>query len=560
MKPLVFLTVRSLYNSVKRALSSPKRLVGVLFFVGYYFWLFNPLRQMRMSQRLTLPAGQQLEVPPIAVIEAVVFGLFAVATLFFALGVFGYRGGFRAADVDVLFPTPVSPKLVLIFRLVRDTLLTLLVPLVLTLLMFRPISAGWEGLFRNLPNPEYSGLILRFGTASYLLIALSWVAIGYAATLFVNRPEPRFELWRRVGFWTILVGVAALVGYVGLLLRGADSAGDLVGISQNPGLRTALFLGTFATWTTMAPLTASAPLGVAGFLGLVGTIVAAVWLAVRQSGWVYEEAALHTSLSAKTRALQRQGDVYGMLAEQARAGKLKSGRKSWVHRARATGPLALIWKEYLLQARTARGTLLFFVAVNVLMGLTPLLVPSRASTMAVGGLMTAMLAFGVFIATASLSNIGYLELLRRVDLQKPLPFSPSKIVLAEVAAKALVSTVSAVAAVLLVTAIRPELWQWGLGNLFFMPSLALLLSSVFFAAIVLLPDIDDPTQRGFRGLITMIALAVFCAPAAGLFLLLAYLRVWPLVAALPAAGLNVALALVAAAVAGKLYQAYNPSE
>ena len=44
MRPLVFLTVRSFVNGVKRALTSGKRLVGLLFFAGYYFWLvFRPI-------------------------------------------------------------------------------------------------------------------------------------------------------------------------------------------------------------------------------------------------------------------------------------------------------------------------------------------------------------------------------------------------------------------------------------------------------------------------------------------------------------------------------------
>ena len=151
MHPLLFLSLRSTINGVRRALTSPKRLIGLVFVLLYYF---NFVGRAFLRTGATPPTGNlgtKLSIPSIDIIEAAVFGIFVVLSSVSMLGALTPRGGFRASDVDVLFPTPINPKSVLGFRMVRDYLVTFLVPLFFLAVTGRGAAAGYELLFRDSP-------------------------------------------------------------------------------------------------------------------------------------------------------------------------------------------------------------------------------------------------------------------------------------------------------------------------------------------------------------------------------------------------------------------------
>lgn len=557
MRALTFLFTRSLYNGAKRSLSSPRRLIGLIFLVGYYLWIFQPrfTRDFRAPGRETMP---QVDFPPIAMIDSVVFAGFAIMTVLLSLGIFGYKGGFKQADVDVLFPTPISPKLLVVYRLVRDSLLTLVVPL-LFILFARPLGDSWASMFRGLPNPESSAYVGRAAWASYLLMSMAFVSVGYAASIFFNRPEERYERARRWMGWG-LFGVFLLVtAYVVLAIRASTGGEDLIRLAQNPALRAVFFLATGATALTMAPLEGSWLHAGIGAGLLLGTTIVAVYLALRQSGFVYEQAALRTADINNARSLQQAGDTYGLLAEHARSGKLKAGKKSWIHRLRPNGAMALVWKEYLLQARSGRAFYLLFPLMAIGLGILPPLAASDPTRGLGPGFLVLQLLI-VFIATVSLSQGGFIEMLRRVDLQKPLPFTSATIVFFEVVAKAVLGMVCVLLGTLATFVVAPRLWPHLLAGIVGLPTVSLLLSAIFCLVIVLFPDVDDPTQRGFRGLVNMLGILLFCGPSIGVYILLVAVGMPPVLAALPVAAGNVALAVVAATIAGRLYSSFNPSE
>src|SRR5690348_15236021 len=138
MRPLFFLTFRSLINGLKRSVTSPKRLITTAAILMYYFWWFvRPLMGSSVGFRGT---GVVYDFPALDLLDAIVFCGFAGLSLVLALGLFGYRSAFKPADVDVLFPTPVSPRTVLVFRIVRDYLGTLLIPLFLIAITWKPLQ------------------------------------------------------------------------------------------------------------------------------------------------------------------------------------------------------------------------------------------------------------------------------------------------------------------------------------------------------------------------------------------------------------------------------------
>jgi len=559
MNALVFLTTRTIVNSVRRALKSPKRLLGVLFLVAYYFWILGPA-MYRGQRPMHLQPGMSLEFPALTVIEAVVFSGFCLATIMMATGILAHRGGFRAADVEVLFPTPISPKVVLTFRLIRDYLLTLILPLVFAILIWRPASSGWTMMFRDVPNPSSSSRTLQALFVAWLLMASAWVAIQYAVGLYVNRSGARFERLRRMVNWGVFAGIVVFGAYVALKVSAAADWGEVLALAHSWTLRIAFFLASFATELSMAPLTGDWLQALAGAGGLLAVIVGALALAMAQSGWLYDQVASRTSLYDQTKELQRTGNMYGMAAVLAQSGKVKAGRKSWVHRVRWQGVKALLWKEYLLQSRVMRAILLAFGAMGIVAPPLMLFAGKPESVAKMGYVVLFAQAIFMFLITAIGTQAGYQELLRRVDLQKPLPFAPRDIVLAEVVSQAVPGAIVGWLSSLLVLVLAPKAWAIALTGAILLPTLALLISAIFLLVTLWFPESEDPTQRGLRGLVMFLAFAGIGAPGILLLTVGAIVGV-PLPLAGFGAGLvNVALALAACQFGGQVYAGYNPSE
>lgn len=249
VRPLAFLLTRIIVNGVKRAVTSPKRLIALTAFALYYYQiLLRPFEGSRKTP--TLPSGvPHFSLPAAGTIDAIIFGLVGVMSLLLMTSVLSYKGGFKAADVDVLFPTPVSPRVVLLFRIARDTLATLLLPLFVALIGYRNAAPALASMFRD--YPRQGGDILRAFFLAYLLVSLVWVCVGYAASLFVNRSDLQSDRNRKIinaGIATVVLG---LMVYIAVRLRMDMSVATLLDIAHSPAIRIILAPVTLATWAVM---------------------------------------------------------------------------------------------------------------------------------------------------------------------------------------------------------------------------------------------------------------------------------------------------------------------
>jgi len=560
-KPLLYLTFKTVANGFKRALTTPRRLISVVFVIGYYFLIFvRPALGTQSPQTAPLPPGMTtFEFPPLAVIDGVAFGLFSVLSLLMLGGVMSANATFRPADVDVLFSTPLSPKVVLTFRILRDYLLTLFVPLLIAIFGLRPARLGWEAIFRDMPNPEYSGMALRFMIISWLLMSLTWVVISHAVTLWVNRTDRGADRRRRIFGFSLAGFALAVVGYLAWRFTMVASAGDALAITHTTGLRVVFFTATMATQMTMAPFTPEGPLyAILGGGGMIAIIGAFYALALRQAPHLYDISAVRVAATSKTQELQRSGDVTGILAQQAREGKFKGLRLGFVSRMKMTGPRALIWKELLLQPRTMISFVVLFALVGIMLSLIPALAPNRRGN--IGWLLLIMQGTTVFMVTMALAQTGFMEVLRRVDLQKPLPFPPWVTVSAEIVSKSILGIFVCWLGALVAVALRPMLWPHALASGLAIPGFSVMLSACVFLITMLFPDMDDASQRNLRGLMIMLSIAI-----AGLFPMLAFAGVValgtpPYVGGFVAGTLSLAIAFGLNVLSGRLYESFNPSE
>jgi len=559
MKPLLFLSARSFVNGVKRAFTSGRRIIGLLVVVGYYV---NLLFRGTGGDASPLPPGVRhgpIEFRP-EVLQACAFTVFTALSFFLLINSFNPRGGFRQADVDVLFPTPVSPKVVLIFRIFRDYVVTLFIPLFVAIVAGRSAGPGLLMLLNHFP--EEGRIVTRLFTITYLLMTLCWVTIGYAMSLFVNRSDLQSDRNKKIIGGTIAAFLLASVLYVAIRLRADLSWDTAMSLTDSPFLRTVFFTATAATSVIMAPFDNSFVEGAAGVLAMLAIIGLSIRIAMTQIGYLYDQAAAKGFHSQNMRNLQRSGDTYGVMAAQANEGKVRGG---WFTRIVGKWKFkragALVWKELLLHGRTglwqygAFGPLILFIVLMPVWvaGKMPTSEPPEPS-------FFGALAFGVFLLSVSNAQSGFIELLRRVDLQKPLPFSPVVTVFWEVAAKAAPTVVIATIAGIGAMILNIHLWPAAVAGMIMAPSLSLVLASVALLVMVLFPDVDDAAQRGFRGLMMLLGIAIAAAPGIGLAVVMIIFHVPSVVMAIPFLLINLAVAAGISAVSGGLYSSYNPSE
>lgn len=565
MKPLVFLTTRSLVNGVRRALTSGRRLIGLIFVIGYYFLMvFRPLAVSRSGG--DFPSDFRMDFPPIAVLQAVVFGGFAALTILLAASTSVQRLSFRPADVDVLFATPLSPRLILIFRLIRDYLFTLLIPLLFLIIGWRPSAGGLNVLFKSLPDPNAAPYVGKAFTLAWLLMALCWVAIGYAVSLFINRSDLVSDRNRRVitGGGTALV---LLVGaYIAWRVSGNNTAAGLMALANDPLLRVIFFTATAASTMVMAPLQGHWGPFFLAVGGLLGLTIIAIAIAMTQVSWLYDQAAARGFDSLKLRRMQQQGDLVAVAEERARSGKVKARSWGWMLRVKARGARAILWREVLIQIRANPMLVILFSGIAILFGVMPLYAtePGPGGRGGDGYTFLLMQAAGVFMACMITGQSGFIEVLRRVDLEKPLPFTPGVISFAEIVAKAMPATLSVSLASIVCFVLRPSLWPYCLASVIGLPFVAVLFCSVVFLVTILFPDVDDATQRGFRGLMIMLGLSIALLPvllfAGGVMFLLSKSIVAPLAGAGVGAGAALGISALISMIAGGLYANFNPSE
>lgn len=476
-----------------------------------------------------------------------------------AMSLFSYKASFKPADIDVLFPTPINPKIVLGFRMVRDYLVSLIVPVLLVAMTWRRAAPDIATFFRNVPNPQTTGYAFRALSLAFILVMFTWVAMGYALSMYVNRNDRGSNSRKKLLGWIIALANFAVLGYLLFLGQRITSFGDFVGITQNAFLRTFFFTATLASKMIMGPLDGNFSESLIGAGSLFAIAVFCVYLTLRQAEWMYDQTAVRGFGSETIRQMHRKGDVVGVIAESARQGKIKVRKWGWFQQLNWKGYWSLVWKDVLIQWRSVKTIVLIFTAVGILVPVMTMIGSDHARRMQ-GYTILFGAGFITFMVANMLSQTGFSELLRRVDLQKPLPFSPAAITSSEILSKAAPSIIIASVVSLIGSILMPAQWPYGLASIAFFPTVGLLICSIMCLIVLIFPDIDDAAQRGFRGIVSLLGTALVVAPGALTFLAIATFFKLLVVGALVGAVINLGIAFVLTLATGGLYASFNPSE
>jgi hypothetical protein len=566
---LWYLTLRVVVNSIRRAFANPLRAVLTTFVLAFFLcgWggaLIGSLAENPARAQPDMLQPQRLMLRSIGLV-VIIHWFYVVFTIIPSV----FRPAYalvQESDVHYLFTTPLKP--LALFRgmiLIRGLFgaLFFLMLLAVYLLLF---GGARLRLLATVQEPVAPAIALLGYPMMYLLVfstALLW-SIALEAMEITGRSVRRLVSRLLVG-WAVL-SFALTAGYLVYLRRSLDEFALLTALGEAvdwlPAYVLLLPVRGLADAAIVLYQGFTPAMGVSFALWLVGVLLANRLL-VRYQGVLYEVGASLARKGAAARASQRDplGTYLQRKAERAAAKPLRTLR--WLERWTPRGALALLWRDLLITWRASGWANLLMVALMaaVPVGLALLLYytasPERDMRLAlkiayaVAQAMTAFfISFGAFY--------GFTDMLRRVEWQKPLPFSPRAVMVVESLPSVVFFAASQLLAALVISLWFPGDWLFWLGSSIVATSWAIVLMMAMLAIALINPDPTDYTQRLLSGVLIVPALLLTGAPSAAIWLLGVGLQwnLWLMVGLACLTNLFAAFALTA--FNGALYEKFSP--
>lgn len=545
---------------MRRTVKSPWRLVPVLLLVGYQGFLFARFVLFRPPGKGGLPA----EIPPFTfdapsheVAQAAVFALLVAVVALNSIGLGTFRATFRAPDADMLFPTPVPARAVIAWRVALDSLLRLVLPLVFGLFALARGREGWQALARSMPDASGYGQAVQALVVLYLLLTVTFSVWGWGLSLWLYRPTQGRSLGPFFFGLSTTVYAAAPVAWFAWQSSQRGGLEAALRLWHEPVAAVAYFPAKLAAWAAVSSIYGGTPAALAGVLGLAVFLAGGAWLTARNAPYLYEQSALRAY--QYTSQLERaKTEGVGFSAVLARAARQRGVRREfgWARRWRALGPAALVWKEAVISARAGFWQAAAVAAVASGLAYASGQLPERGSLV----LLALLLVLAPLGCSPATRSVVLPEALARIDLVKPLPLTSWQLLSTDAASRVGLPLVASLAPTAAAMAVRPGeaplfLSSWVAGN-----SAAFAFAAGVLPGAIAFPEARDPAQAALRGLasaaLSVLGLALLAGPAA----LLAALRlpVWP--GLLAGSALLVAAGLLAAWIAGRMYDTFNPAD
>lgn len=393
---LLVLKQRAWLRQQVRSLKVPRRL-----FTFVVMTALVGVRVVTMHQNRAPPGDAHAS---LAVLGAMLF------VLSLASGFLQQGPRFTPADIDFLFPTPITPRGLLLFRLLHLWPLTLFSSAFMVLMFGTQAGSPWRLLV---------GLFALQVTAVHLQLLIS-VLLTRASAAAAKRLRGTA---RTAALLVLLAGISALI----LTITEQGGIASVVEpVARAPIARFLFFPAAACADFVFADRTATELLSLARLL--VGAVGTGLLLMVPEIDF-REESIETTARVSRLLAQRRRGETMIDL-DQTRRVRSRTGRGSFLFR----GAGALVWKNGVVFSRSLRSVLsaVAFGLVFVL----PVLFTARPARYDVGATSVgAFVSIGaLMMLTSFASNAFNFDLRRevaRIDQLRALPLPASSIVLAE---------------------------------------------------------------------------------------------------------------------------------
>lgn len=552
MKPLLYLELRQFINSIKNTFRSPKRLIPALI-VGA--WLISMIIQSLLlfsgaaKQPGSLAMNEALKNVPIDLIKATAFLFISFGSLLMIYQAFTSSSLiFSVAHIDFLFPTPISRRMVLLFKLVKDYL---------------KYGAYVAFFFIFIGMPVLSTLrinLFPYGLISIAaLVGLLIFVVNIAHTINLLFTFG-FERLKQAGVFIKAILLIALISIIGFgvyqYAETGDSFASILWAANSPLIKTVFAPADWCSTLFVAPLE-----GIThedefhlGMLWILA-IISFVFLLSRREN-IYEPSLGISMKVARRRKAMRSGDY----AEVRIDSMIEKGKKSaggFTIPSFGEGAAALLWKSMLIRCRVLKNQL-------VLVLIVPPLLAFMLQRFITSDSILRNIPYVLWYITFVLSMTAQAEVrseLKHANILKSMPITAWKVMLVQ----ALSGAVYIGAGVLVFS-----LSMW-----IFIPlvrtSLLLItaLSSPFigFACVaatlipsLLYPDMHDSAQNYFCWMIGMLLVSIALIPTIVLGVVLLGIIGVSYYVALPAVCLaNVIVGASAVSIAGSIFKKFDPT-
>ncbi|NUL82577.1 MAG: hypothetical protein HUU60_07645 [Armatimonadetes bacterium] len=564
--PLWFLTKRLFKNSLARTFGNPARAGIVLLLIGLFVLSFGGSLLGTYFSGKAPPTPVQPVMPPIAASIALMMALHLIMLINAATPAFSRSqiAIFTESDVNYVFTSPLKPLSVIRFFLLIRGLLGSLFFMVLILFYFLIFGRANVRMMSSMVEVQAPAWAMAIYPLLYIAISCALLLTGLNIAVRAYRDD---RIWRRViAIGLFFVGsVSAYLSYMGSLNTVGGFWSGVVRALDAPIMHWVLF-----------PLRAPAEAAVILYNGFTPTLfagiafwVALVWLLDRallaKREDLYEFAAVAAAHGSNVRSAQSNPLrlYYDKLSEKAGAGDFRIINPKWMQRWRPTGHWALLWRDLLISFRMSGRAAYWVPAVAAVLAIGGALV-GRAM-LAPGHQKAALSGFGVaqyiLIILFLIGSIyALMDLLKRMDMQKPLPLSAKWVVIVET-----VGSLSSIVLLEAIFAVAAIIFQpaWTGYVLYALVAGLATLFPVFLALTLLLlmnPDQTDFTQRAIVGILMMPLIALAAGPAVGVAALLFFVKAPLLLNLLVVMVLNGLISMVLVSAAAEHYENFNPTD
>jgi ABC-2 type transport system permease protein len=413
-----FVTTRSFKNRILqrlRKLRSPRYALSML--AGLAYLWFIAFRRMTMSTGHANFGALPVTDLGVDIVSVIVF---AIMLLAWATPDSGGGLTFSEAEIQFLFPAPVTRRELLIYKIFRQQPPILISAFMMTWFGFRhskfvglwiafmvlSIYFTMVSLARARLKLAHFGFLARLTTTVVIAVAAATLIASDIHNPFVHAQEPRSA------------------AEFGALLRGAGS------LFHNPLVRTLLFIPRFFATAVFPKSVATLALACAAMIAI---------------GFAFFQIAARLNVSFEEASVTASQKRQGLRAsiQDRRAGRavvFRSARSPF-HLTERSGPeLAIVWKNLTAALRTSVAWMVMIVVIFSAFAVDAVIM--RGSNMHMGVAAISLMLCGLFPFLGSNLLRQDLRLdLPRIELLKSYPIPGDRLVLAEIAAPTLIVAV-----------------------------------------------------------------------------------------------------------------------
>jgi hypothetical protein len=549
MSILLYLEARQIVNYARITLRSPKRLVPAILVVLWMLMFIGPQLMLRLMGPRRPISVLSFTMPP--QIPIALFALLSIVMFYkvhksFSEGIVT----FPLADIDFLFPTPISKRTILALRLLGMYAKVGLYVVFFTFIfgyqlsMVAPTSVGIS----------ISGIAL-------ILFAVFVVNICTTINLVATFREAK-KWWLSYAVrwlaYGLLIFVAGrwLLGYVltGSFIQGA------IQTFKHPLVVTLLLPAKWATDLMLSPFAGSSP-GLRGeLLGMWALALGSLALVLSRSENPYEPSLGISARAAAIRSAIRRGGFGRARAEMQkfRPQKTKAGIAIPPF---GRGAIALLWKSLNVTMRTS-GTALMAVPfiVAVLLGGLRLAAPQEVGVKEVQTIATVLIGYLLFISSTMMLH-SFRGDLKQANILRPMPIPAWQVIAMQGVHSTLISTATAWVVVILISIF------YGLNVQSPLTIAVLALPFAAYASLcwqavaaVIYPNPEDPTQQFVGNMLSGFAVFVTIGPVVGIGALGWLFHLGVVLPAMMIAAFSTVMAVGGILLSSWLYKRFDPTD